>query len=123
MSQDADTLAIAHAYTNTFNARDWDGLRAILAPDVVSESISHQSENHGADAIVDVRRGNLTSHPDRRIEIVNSFANGEWALCELRIVADDPETGKRMTLPTCHVYQIRDGKIVHLTTYSDGTWR
>jgi|SRR5579875_831244 len=123
MTDSDQSLAVAHAYTETFNKRDWDGLRAILTPDVVSESKSHQTVKHGPDPILEARQGNLASHPDRHIEIVNSFANGDWALCELLIVASDPESGERKTLPTCHVYQIRDGKIARVTTYSDGTWR
>jgi ketosteroid isomerase-like protein len=123
MSTTDETLAIARAYSETFNNRDWDGLRAILAPDIISESKSHQSSQTGADPILSARQKNLESHPDRHIEIVNAFASGEWAVAELLAVASDPETGKRMTLPTCHVYQVQNGKIVRVTTYSDATWR
>jgi ketosteroid isomerase-like protein len=138
MANVQDTLAIARSYSQAISARDWDRLRnEILAPDVEAWSHSAQYLEHGPEEIISALRKTTGAVSDTRMEIVNEIADGDQAVLELRIVGTafgDPNAkgtqaeapsgeGRPVALSTCHVYRVRDGKIVHLTTYSDRTWR
>lgn len=133
-----DTLAVARSYSESINARDWDRLRnEVLAPDVEAWSHSAQHLERGPKEIIDALRKTSGAVAKTRLEIVNEVVGADQAVLELRIVgtaygdpnARDTEAatprgpGKPVTLSTCHVYRVRDGKIARLTTYSDRIWR
>jgi len=137
-SQQGDTLTVARSYSEATNARDWDRLRhEILAPDVEAWSHSAQHLERGPEEIIEALQKTSGAVADTRLEVVNAVVGGDQAVLELRIVGTaygDPNAkdasaatpsgeGKPVALSTCHVYRVRDGKIVHLTTYSDRTWR
>jgi ketosteroid isomerase-like protein len=138
MASPKDTLAIARSYSQAISAQDWDRLRnEVLAPNVEAWSHSAQYLEHGPEEIISALQKTTGAVSDTRMEIVNEIADGDQAVLELRIVGTaygDPNArgvqaeppsgeGKPVALSTCHVYRVRDGKIVHLTTYSDRTWR
>jgi ketosteroid isomerase-like protein len=138
MAGPKDTLTIARSYSQAISAKDWDRLRnEVLAPDVEAWSHSAQYLEHGPEEIISALQKTTGAVSDTRMEIVNEIADGDQAVLELRIVGTaygDPNArgaqteapngeGKPVALSTCHVYRVRDGKIVHLTTYSDRTWR
>lgn len=138
MADVQDTLAIARSYSECINARDWERLRSeVLAPDVEAWSHSAQHLERGPEEIIAALQKTAGAVADSRIEVVNAVVGGDQAVLELRIVGTaygDPNAkdaaaatprgvGKPVALSTCHVYRVRDGKIVHLTTYSDRTWR
>ncbi len=137
-SQSRDTLSVARSYSEATNARDWDRLRdEVLAPDVEAWSHSAQHLERGPEEIIAALQKTSSAVAGTRIEVVNEVVGGDQAVLELRIVGTaygDPNArdssasaptgeGKPVALSTCHVYRVRDGKIVHLTTYSDRTWR
>ncbi|HXT37735.1 MAG TPA: nuclear transport factor 2 family protein [Chloroflexota bacterium] len=138
MTGSQDTLTVARSYSEAISARDWDRLRnVVLAPDVEAWSHSAQFLERGPDEIIAALQKTSGVVTDTRLEIVNQIAEGDQAVLELRFVGTafgDPNAkgvpaeapsgeGRVVTLSTCHVYKVRDGKIVHLTTYSDRTWR
>lgn len=138
MTESQDTLTIARSYSEAINARDWDRLRhEVLAPDVEAWSHSAQHLERGPDEIIAALQQTSGAVADSRIEVVNAVVGADQAVLELRIVGTaygDPNArdaaaatprgeGKPVALSTCHVYRVRGGKIVHLTTYSDRTWR
>lgn len=138
MAITSDTFAVARSYSEASNAKDWDRLRnEILAPDVEAWSHSAQHLERGPEEIIAALSASKGAVTDTNIEMVNSIVDGDQAVLELRIrgtaygdpndrnntsVAGEGE-GRPVTLSTCHVYKVRDGKIVHLSTYSDRTWR
>ncbi|HZS88274.1 MAG TPA: nuclear transport factor 2 family protein [Chloroflexota bacterium] len=138
MTPSQDTLTIARSYSESINARDWDRLRnQVLAPDVEAWSHSAQHLERGPEEIIAALQKTPGAVADTHIEVVNAIADGDQAVLELRILGTaygDPNArdaatatpsgeGRPVALSTCHVYRVRDGKIVHLTTYSDRTWR
>lgn len=138
MSTAQDTLTVARSYSDCINARDWDRLRhEVLAPDVEAWSHSAQHLERGPEEIIAALQKTSGAVADTRLEVVNAVAEADQAVLELRIngtAYGDPNArdgsaaqpqgeGKPVALSTCHVYRVRDGKIVHLTTYSDRTWR
>jgi len=137
-AQNRDILAVARSYSEATNARDWGRLRdEVLAPDVEAWSQSAQHLERGPEEIIAALQQTAGAVSDTRIEVVNEVVGDDQAVLELRIVGTaygDPNArdasaaapqgeGKPVALATCHVYRVRDGKIVHLTTYSDRTWR
>ncbi len=138
MTDAQNTLTVARSYSESINARDWDRLRnEVLAPDVEAWSYSAQYLERGPEEVIAALRKTSGAVADTRLEIVNEVAGADQAVLELRIVGTaygDPNArdasaatprgeGKPVALSTCHVYRVRDGKIAHLTTYSDRTWR
>ncbi len=138
MTSSQDTGAIARSYSEAISAGDWDRLRdVVLAPDVEAWSHSAQFLERGPEEIIAALQKTGGAVADARLEIVNQIVDGDQAVLELRFVgtaygdpnakgaaAEEPsEEGRPVALSTCHVYKVRDGKIVHLTTYSDRTWR
>jgi hypothetical protein len=138
MAQSSDTLAIARSYSQAINARDWDKLRLeVLAPEVEAWSHSSQHLGRGAEEIIAALQSTTGAVADPHMEIVKEVAGEAQAVIELRVVGiayGDPNAkdasaatphgeGKPVALATYHVYKVRDGKIVHLTTHSDRTWR
>lgn len=138
MTEMQDTLTVARSYSASINARDWDRLRnEVLAPDVEAWSHSAQHLERGPEEIIAALQKTSGAVADTRIEEVNAVANGDQAVLELRIrgtAYGDPNAkgataatprgdGAPVALSTCHVYRVQGGKIVHLTTYSDRTWR
>ena len=138
MTPSEQTLAIARAYSACINSRDWDRLRSeVLAPDVEAWSHSAQHLERGPEEIIAALQKTSGAVANIHVEIVNEVAGADQAVLELRIVGTaygDPNvpastaatpqgTGKPVALATCHVYRVRDAKILHLTTYSDRTWR
>ena len=133
-----DTLSIARSYSEAQNAQDWDRLRTeILAPDVEAWSHSAQYLEHGPEEIIQALQKTHSAVADTHVELHNAVVDGDQAVLELKvrgIAYGDPNArgntaanregeGRPVTLSTCHVYRIKDGKIWRLTTYSDRTWR
>jgi ketosteroid isomerase-like protein len=132
----SDTLTIARSYSEASNAKDWDRLRNdILAPDVEAWSHSAQFLERGPEEIIHALQQSKGAVTDTHIQVHNAVVDGDQAVLELRIrgtAHGDPNdrtnttlTGEErpVTLSTCHVYKIRDGKIWRLATYSDRTFR
>ena len=138
MTDAQNTLTVARSYSESINARDWDRLRnEVLAPDMEAWSHSAQYLERGPEEVIAALRKTSGAVADTRLESVNEIAGADQAVLELRIVGTaygDPNArdasaatpqgeGTPVALSTCHVYRVRDGKIAHLTTYSDRTWR
>jgi ketosteroid isomerase-like protein len=138
MTNVADSSKIARSYSEAINAQDWDRLRnEVLAPDVEAWSHSAQFLERGPEEIIAALQKTTGAVAGTHMEIANEIAGGDQVVLELRIMGTaygDPNAkgasaatptgeGRPVALSTCHVYRIRDGKIVHLTTYSDRTWR
>ena len=138
MANVRDPRAVARSYSEAINTRDWDRLRnEILAPDVEAWSHSAQHLERGPEEIIAALQKTAGAVAGTHIEVVNEIAGGDQVVLELRILGTaygDPNArdaaaatpageGRPVALSTCHVYRVRDGKIVHLTTYSDRTWR
>jgi ketosteroid isomerase-like protein len=131
-----DTLSIARSYSEASNAKDWDRLRnEILAPDVEAWSHSAQFLERGPEEIIQALQKSKGAVTDTHIELHNAVVDGDQAVLELRIRGiahgdpNDPTNTtmageeRPVTLATCHVYKIREGKIWRLATYSDRTFR
>ncbi len=140
MATTQDTLTVARSYSECINARDWERLRReVLAPEVEAWSHSAQHLERGPEEIIAALQKTSGAVADTHIEVVNAVVGDDQAVLELRIKGTaygDPnardgsasspregEEGKPVALSTCHVYRVREGRIVHLTTYSDRTWR
>jgi len=124
------TLDVARRYSAAVNERDWDSLHRVLAPDVVAFSHSSQHTSHGAEEIIESLRATAGTFADTRIEVTNAFAGGDQACFQLLLHgtpgehAELPlEPGHPVHLASCHVYRVKDDRIVSITTYSDRTWR
>jgi hypothetical protein len=136
MSTDSETFRIARGYSESFDSKDWDRLRnEVLAPDVEAFSHSAQRLQHGPEEIIASLRKPRGAVVDTRIELYNAVVDGDQAVLELRLKGtaygdpNDPNAtpnydleGRPVTIATCHVYKVKDGKIWRIVTYSHRTF-
>src|SRR5579884_2254281 len=78
MTSTQETLAVARAYGEAINARDWDRLRReVLAPDVEAWSHSAQHLERGPEEIIAALQKTSGAVADTRLEVVNAIAEGD----------------------------------------------
>jgi steroid delta-isomerase-like uncharacterized protein len=114
----------------SFNAGDWDRLRATLADDAVYEEPATQRTSRGAEDILSVNRGWKEAFPDARGTIVSAHGDGEHATVEIvwegthsgtlsMPMGDLSATGRRISIRAAQVGDVRDGKVTSLRHYFD----
>ena len=59
-----DNVKVARAFLQAFNAADWDGVKASLAPNSVYDELGTQRHVEGSDAIVSLYQAWKTAMPD-----------------------------------------------------------
>lgn len=110
---------IVTGYFDAVNSRDWDGLAAVLHPDV---SIRHGSllSADGAPAVVKLYRAILSQyregrHEDRPTRIL---VQGNLVAVEITATVEKLD-GTRLTFPAADFIELRDGLIFHVSTWYD----
>lgn len=118
-------LEIIRQYYDAFNRQDWDGMLALLTPDV-----QHDANQGGSYIGLDHYRQFL-QHMDEcyeeRLEdlVLMTDPSGLRAACEFTVHGIykktdgdlPPATGQRYELPAGAFLELRDGKIARVTTY------
>ena len=92
-------------YWQRMQARDWAGVHALLAPDVVVEWPASGERFEGPDAVVGVNR----AYPDGwtiRVQRVVAGPDGDTAVSEVEVPQDDVGT-----FAVASFWQVRDGLI------------
>lgn len=73
----------------------------------------------GPDKLLRFEQRVLAAAPKRRMEVVASHTAGDVVTVEA--ILTDPDQGEDWKLPFCAVLQVRDGKVVRDTTYTEFT--
>lgn len=131
MNNSAQTVAVMREVFAAFHAHDLARFRALLAEDVIMPDASGTGSTLvGPDAVVRAVSMMADAFPDLRVTVRNAFADGERGVAEvlregthtgpLRLpVGEVPPTGRALRLPECIVFQVRDGRVVSMTAYTD----
>lgn len=98
-------------------------LRAVLSPDVEwteAEGFPYAGTYFGPDALIDgVFRRLGTEWTGYRADVHTYLADGDRVAAFGVYSGTYNATGKSMTAPFAHLYQIRDGKVIRMIQYVD----
>jgi steroid delta-isomerase-like uncharacterized protein len=124
-----DSVSLARAFFDAVDRRDID--RATLFLDQNAEWCFVGSICvRGSEAVKQAMQAHFATFPDHQEELTNLIATEEWVAVEYvgrgtqqapfdTPYGQIPSTGRRVELPSCDVYQIKNGKIVQIHTYFD----
>ena len=125
------TQEVALRVIQSFDHHDLQAFRRLLSEDVVLCPGGGPRTLEGPEPVVAAIRPTLDALPDLRVEIVNLFASGNQAVVEVvrtgrhdgRSILPDgtplEPTGRKVRLPECILFRVRDGKVARMTTYLD----
>lgn len=103
------------SFIAAWNSKDWDGIEALFADDVIYHNIPMEAL-HGRDQAMAMIRGMQPQEVDW--QVLNIAANGDVVLTE-RVDNFVMEDGKRVSLPVMGAMEIREGKIQAWRDYFD----
>ena len=116
---------IVRDYEECRNRRDWQRLRSLLHPQY-SYTGSDGKEQRGADAALAIAEMFTTAFPDAHIDIKSLRNDGDFVTAEFLGIGTHKgdlmgiaPTGKKMSLPCCDIFELRDGKIYREREYYD----
>jgi steroid delta-isomerase-like uncharacterized protein len=127
----ADYAALAREGYEQFNNDDFDGIPELLTDDVELVNNAFGTTAHGKAAFVQTLQFLKAPFPDARLEVISQVVGEDFVVneCIFRgtntapLMNPDgtslPATGKRVEVPFCEVWRVRDGKLASLHYYGD----
>lgn len=126
-----ESISAARAFTERYNAGDWDGMRDVIAPDAVYDEVGTGRRIEGADAILEVNKAWKAALPDSQGTIEDALS------CDDRVVlritwsgtqsgplplptgGEIPPSNRQINVPACQIVRVADGKLVEAIHYFD----
>jgi steroid delta-isomerase-like uncharacterized protein len=112
-----------------YNEKDWDRVRAALAPEVVYDELATHRKAKGVDEVLTTWKGWATALPDSRATFRSEMASGNTAVLEitwtgthngpLQTPTGIPATGKKIDVLACEVIEVADDKVKSIRQYFD----
>ena len=126
------TVDIAKAQVIAYNDRNWEAVRASLAPRVVYDEVGTRRRIEGVDEVISAWRGWATALPDSRATFDSTHVSGETAILELtwrgthKGVLQTPggeiaATGKQIEVRGCQVIEVAGDNVKSIRHYFDMT--
>ena len=109
----------ARAIFAAFDAADVSALAALMTDDVRLR-LGNAEAVEGKTAFVDAVDAFLASVAGFRHEIIDVWSDGDALITELEVHYTRRD-GKRVTVPCCNVFQLRDGLVCGYRSYLDAT--
>jgi ketosteroid isomerase-like protein len=104
------TLRLLRSYVDALEARDWDGLAALLHPDIVYRLPQTREVVRGRDAYVRWNR----EYPDGwHLRLVHAYADESGGAAQLDVTID----GQFGSTPALVFVQVADGLLVEITDF------
>jgi len=107
------------SFINSVNARDWESLRMLLAPDFVRHSnAAGDPEVHSANELIAFLKNEYASFPDAQETVLDLVAEGERVAARsnfcgthLGRMGSYPPSGKVLSATTLAIYRLDGGRI------------
>ena len=117
----ATTRERLDSYAAAWNARDWDRLRELYAPDVrlVDRRLIGWGELQGPDAIIEVIRGTSALAPDAQLDLDVLVSGERGAICRQTIRGHAAEGGGEFEVELFSVSKADDGLLTYLEIFDD----
>ena len=125
-----DIATIARTPHDAFNARDFERVTPLIAPDAKWVDMAAGITYHGPSGFRQYQESWATAFPDARVDVRCVRTGADFAIVEFvgrgthtgpltTAVGMIPPTNRTGEAPFCEVYEIRDGKIVGGASYYD----
>ena len=109
----------ALAFSEAYNARDWDALRGTLADTVVLYEPAEPEPRRGPGAIVELLKDFAAGFPTSRIEVVQSVGQGDLVCTENVETGAQKDSDKAYRIHTCYTYKVGDDGLSEIRFYYD----
>ena len=121
---------IAKAQVIAYNEKDWDKVKAGVAPEVVYDELGTQRKVEGVNEVLDLWKGWATAMPDSKATFNSEVASGNTVVLEITwrgthkgpLKTPDgeiPPTGKNFELRACQVVEVANDKVKSVRHYFD----
>ena len=124
----ADYAALAREGYEQFNNDDFDSIPELLTDDVELINNAFGTTAHGKEAFVQTLQFLKAPFPDAKLEVISQVVGEDFVVNECIFHGTNtaplmnpdgtslPATGKRVEVPFCEVWRVRDGKLASLHT-------
>jgi steroid delta-isomerase-like uncharacterized protein len=120
----------AKAPVIAYGKKDWDAVKAAVAPDVVYDEVATNRKVQGVDPVIALWKGWATALPDSKATFHEAFVSGDTVVLEVTWrgkhtgplqtpTGQIPATGKSIELRACQVFEIANGKAQSMRQYFD----
>ncbi len=125
-----DIAAIARIAHDAYNARDFDRVITLVAPDAKWVDMATGVTFNGPDGFRQYMQGWATAFPESQVEVRRVRTGHDFAVVEFTgrgthtgplttPTGTIPPTNRQVEAPFCEIYEIADGKIAGGVTYYD----
>lgn len=123
----SDATAIVRKFFDALNARDLSRVEALLHPDFTNSGPDGLVAVNGPKEMVAFVGMYFAAFPDFHDEVLHLHTTGESIVVAEVIVRGThkgelmgiPPTGRKIGLPACNVWEVRDGKVFSEREYYD----
>jgi steroid delta-isomerase-like uncharacterized protein len=113
-----------------YNEKDWDRVRAVVAPELVYDELATGRKIEGVENVLTAWKGWATALPDSKGTFHSELVSGNTAVLELTwrgthkgpLKMPDreiPPTGKKVELRACQVVEVANDKVKSVRHYFD----
>lgn len=121
---------IAKASVLAYNDKNWDKVRATLAPDIVYDEVGTGRSVRGINDVLATWRAWAAAIPDSKATLRKEYTSGTTVVLELTWTGthtgtlqtpngEVAPTGKRIELRACQIIDISDEKVAAVRQYFD----
>ena len=123
-------IDIAKAPVIAYNEKNWEAIRAAVAPGIVYDEVGTQRKVQGVNDLIMTWLGWATAIPDSRATVHAAFTSGDTVVLEMTWRGTQtgplqtptgtiPATGKRIEIRSCQVVEIANDKAQAIRHYFD----
>lgn len=121
---------IAKAQVIAYNEKNWDKVKAGVAPGMVYDEVGTHRKVVGVEKVLEVLKGWATAMPDSKATFNSEVASGNTVVLEMTWrgthkgplkmpTGDIPATGKTFELRACEVVEVANDKVKSVRQYFD----
>ncbi|HEY3202070.1 MAG TPA: ester cyclase [Thermoanaerobaculia bacterium] len=121
---------IAKAQVLAYNEKDWDKVKAGVAPGFVYDELGTQRKVEGVDDVIAIWKGWATAMPDSKATFNSEIASGNTVVLEMTWrgthkgplktpTGEIPATGKNFEIRACQVVEVANDKVKSVRHYFD----
>lgn len=120
-----DSKSIIQEYVDSISGHNIDRIRQLLHPKY-SYTSSDGKKQEGIQAGINIATMYMNAFPDLRLDVKNIYSIGDIVITECTCLGTNEgkimniaPTGRKIVLPVCDVFEMRDGKIYAEREYFD----
>jgi steroid delta-isomerase-like uncharacterized protein len=131
MAQQTQSIGdIAKASITAYNRKDWDAVRAAIAPNCVYDEVATRRRGQGADEITSLWKAWAQALPDSAATFENTLVSDNTVVCELtwRGTHSGPlsmpggqlaPTGRKIEVRACQIIEVSGARVQTIRHYFD----